>query len=170
MEQDTMQFSNKIVPCLWFASEAEDAARYYTGIFPDSKLGRIARYGKAGFETHRQKEGTVLTVQFELAGQAFTALNGGPLFKFNESVSLQIMVEDQRELDYFWGKLTAGGDPKSQVCGWLKDRYGLSWQVVPKKMTQWFGEPNEKSERVMTALLEMGKLDIATLERAYEGG
>lgn len=164
-----MQFSSKIAPCLWFASEAEEAARYYVGIFPDSKIGKIARYGKAGFETHRQKEGTVLTVQFELAGQGFTALNGGPLFKFNEAVSLQIYVEDQKELDFYWNKLTAGGDPKAQVCGWLKDRYGLSWQVVPRKMIEWFGEPNEKSERAMTALLEMGKLDIAALERAYQG-
>jgi predicted 3-demethylubiquinone-9 3-methyltransferase (glyoxalase superfamily) len=164
-----MQFSDKIVPCLWFASEAEEAARYYTGIFPDSKIGKVARYGKAGFETHRQKAGTVLTVQFELAGQAFTALNGGPLFKFNEAVSLQVMVEDQQELEYFWDRLTAGGDPKSHACGWLKDRYGLSWQVAPKKMVEWFGDPDEKSERVMTALLGMRKLDIAALERAYEG-
>jgi predicted 3-demethylubiquinone-9 3-methyltransferase (glyoxalase superfamily) len=164
-----MQFSQKIVPCLWFASEAEEAAHYYTAIFPDSKMGTIARYGKAGFETHRQPEGTVLTVQFELAGHPFTALNGGPIFKFNEAVSLQIYVEDQKELDYFWTKLTAGGDPKAQVCGWLKDKYGLSWQVVPRKMIDWFGQPNSKSERVMTALLEMGKLDIAALEKAYNG-
>jgi predicted 3-demethylubiquinone-9 3-methyltransferase (glyoxalase superfamily) len=165
-----MQISSKIAPCLWFASEAEEAARYYVGIFPDSKLGTIARYGKAGFETHGQKAGSVLTVQFELAGQHFTALNGGPLFKFNEAVSLQIYVDDQKELDFYWSRLTAGGDPKSQVCGWLKDKYGLSWQVVPKKMADWFGQNNEKSERVMTALLKMGKLDIAALEKAYAGG
>jgi len=164
-----MQISQKIAPCLWFASEAEEAARYYVGIFPKSKLGKIARYGKEGFETHRQKEGTVLTVQFELAGQPFTALNGGPLFKFNEAVSLQVYVEDQKELDHYWAKLTAGGDPKAQGCGWLKDKYGLSWQVVPAKMVDWFGEPNEKSERAMKALLGMGKLDIAALERAYQG-
>jgi len=164
-----MQFSQKIAPCLWFASEAEQAARYYTAIFPDSKIGTIARYGKAGFETHRQPEGTVLTVQFELAGQTFTALNGGPLFKFSEAISLQIYVEDQKEHDYYWNRLTAGGDPAAQVCGWLKDKYGLSWQVVPRKMVEWFGEPNEKSERLMTALLEMGKLDIAALEKAYNG-
>ena len=164
-----MQIGQKIAPCLWFASEAEEAARYYVGIFPKSKLGKIARYGKEGFETHRQKEGTVLTVQFELAGQPFTALNGGPLFKFNEAVSLQVYVEDQKELDHYWAKLTAGGDPKAQVCGWLKDKYGFSWQVVPAKMVDWFGEPNEKSERAMKALLGMGKLDIAALERAYQG-
>ncbi len=164
-----MQISQKIAPCLWFASEAEDAARYYTGIFPSSKIVKIARYGKAGFEQHQQKEGTVLTVQFELAGQAFTALNGGPLFKFNEAISLQIYVDDQKELDYYWDKLTAGGDPSAQVCGWLKDKYGLSWQVAPRKMVDWFGDPNEKSERAMTALMTMKKLDIATLDRAYEG-
>jgi predicted 3-demethylubiquinone-9 3-methyltransferase (glyoxalase superfamily) len=165
-----MQISSKIAPCLWFASEAEEAARYYTGIFPNSKIGTISRYGKAGFETHGQKEGAVLTVQFDLAGQHFTALNGGPLFKFSEAISLQIYVEDQKELDHYWNKLTAGGDPKSHVCGWLKDKYGLSWQVVPRKMIDWFGQPGEKSDRVMTALLKMGKLDIATLEKAYNGG
>jgi predicted 3-demethylubiquinone-9 3-methyltransferase (glyoxalase superfamily) len=165
-----MQLSNKIVPCLWFASEAEEAARFYTGIFPDSKIGTIARYGKAGVETHGQKPGTVLTVQFQLAGQQFTALNGGPIFKFNEAVSLQIYVEDQKELDFYWDKLTAGGDPKSHVCGWLKDKYGLSWQVVPRRMVDWFGQANEKSERLMTALLQMGKLDIAALQKAYDGG
>jgi len=164
-----MQISPKIVPCLWFASEAEEAARYYVGIFPDSKIGKIARYGKEGFETHQQPVGTVLTVQFELAGQSFTALNGGPIFKFNEAVSLQIYVEDQKELDHYWNRLTAGGDPKSQVCGWLKDKYGLSWQVVPGKMVDWFGEPNAKSERVMKVLMQMGKLDIAALEKAYNG-
>lgn len=164
-----MQISSKIAPCLWFAGEAEEAARFYTGIFPNSKIGTISRYGKAGFETHGQKEGTALTVQFELAGQNFTALNGGPLFKFNEAVSFQIYVDDQKELDTYWNRLTAGGDPESQVCGWLKDKYGLSWQVVPKKMVDWFKEPNEKSERVMTALLQMKKLDLAALEKAYNG-
>jgi len=164
-----MQFSQKIAPCLWFAGEAEEAARYYTGIFPDSKILKIARYGKAGFENHQQKEGTVLTVQFTLAGQQFTALNGPPIFKFNEAISLQIYVQDQKELDHFWDKLTAGGDPKSQVCGWLKDKYGLSWQVVPRRMVEWFGEPNEKSERAMAAMMKMSKLDIAALERAYNG-
>jgi predicted 3-demethylubiquinone-9 3-methyltransferase (glyoxalase superfamily) len=164
-----MQISQKIAPCLWFASEAEEAARFYIGIFPNSKILKIARYGKAGFEQHRQKEGTVLTVQFELAGQAFTTLNGGPLFKFSEAISLQIYVDDQKELDYYWDKLTPGGDPAAQVCGWLKDRYGLSWQVVPRKMVEWFGDPDEKSERAMAAMMSMKKLDIATLERAYEG-
>ncbi len=164
-----MKLSSKIAPCLWFDTQAEEAARYYVGIFPDAKIDKIARYGKAGFEEHRKAAGTVMTVQFELAGQTFTALNGGPLFKFNEAVSLQIYVDDQKELDYFWDRLTAGGDPKAQVCGWLKDKYGLSWQVAPGKMVEWFGEPNEKSERAMTAMMKMKKLDIAALERAYEG-
>jgi predicted 3-demethylubiquinone-9 3-methyltransferase (glyoxalase superfamily) len=164
-----MQIAQKIAPCLWFASEAEDAAKYYTSIFPNSGIGKIARYGKAGFEQHGQKEGTVLTVQFELAGQTFTALNGGPIFKFNEAVSLQVYVDDQKELDHYWDKLGAGGNPKAQVCGWLKDKYGLSWQVVPQKMVEWFGTPNEKSERAMAAMMSMSKLDIATLEKAYNG-
>jgi predicted 3-demethylubiquinone-9 3-methyltransferase (glyoxalase superfamily) len=164
-----MQLSSKIAPCLWFDSEGEEAARYYTGIFPESKIVKTAYYGKAGFEQHQQKEGKVLMVTFELAGQTFTALNGGPIFKFNEAVSLQIFVEDQKELDYFWDKLGAGGDPKAQVCGWLKDKYGLSWQVVPKKMLDWWGVPNEKSERAMTAMMKMKKLDIAALEKAYDG-
>ena len=161
-----MQFSQKIAPCLWFAHEAEEAARYYTGIFPDSKILKIARYGEAGKEQHQQQPGTVLTVQFELAGQTFTALNGGPIFKFTEAVSLQIYVEDQKELDYYWSKLITGGDPKAQVCGWLKDKYGLSWQVVPRRMVEWFGDPNEKSERAMSTMMTMGKLDIAALEAA----
>lgn len=164
-----MNFSSKIAPCLWFAGEAEEAARFYTSIFPDSRIGKVARYGKVGVEIHGQKEGTVLTVQFELAGQEFTALNGGPLFKFNEAVSLQIYVEDQKELDHYWDRLAEGGDPKAQVCGWLKDRYGLSWQVVPRETVEWFGDPNEKSERVMAALLKMRKLDVAELRRAYAG-
>ena len=160
---------SKIVPCLWFGHTAEEAARFYCGIFPNSKIGKIAYYGKAGYEQHQMKEGTVLTVQFQLDGQEFTALNGGDIFKFSEAVSLQIMVDDQKELDYYWDKLGAGGDPKAQVCGWLKDKYGLSWQVAPRKIVDWWGVPNEKSERAMTALMTMKKLDIAALEKAYEG-
>jgi predicted 3-demethylubiquinone-9 3-methyltransferase (glyoxalase superfamily) len=165
-----MNITAKIAPCLWFAGEAEEAARFYTGIFPNSKIGAIARYGKAGVEEHQQKEGTVLTVQFWLNGHEFTALNGGPLFKFSEAISFQIYVDDQKELDAYWDKLTPGGDPKAQVCGWLKDRYGLSWQVVPKKAVEWWSGPaNEKSERAMSAMMKMKKLDIAALENAYEG-
>ena len=110
-----------------------------------------------------------MMVTFELEGQSFTALNGGPIFKFNEAVSLQIFVDDQKELDYYWDRLTKGGDPKSQVCGWLKDKYGLSWQVVPKKLIGWWEKPDEKSQRAFAAMMKMGKIDIAALERAYNG-
>jgi predicted 3-demethylubiquinone-9 3-methyltransferase (glyoxalase superfamily) len=166
---NAMQISSKIAPCLWFDTQAEEAARFYVGIFPDSTIVKIARYGKAGFEQHQKPEGSVMTVQFQLAGQEFTALNGGPHFKFNEAVSLQVYVDDQRELDRYWNALSAGGDPKAQVCGWLKDKFGLSWQVVPGKMVEWFGEPDARSERAMAAMMNMSKLDIATLEKAYYG-
>jgi len=161
--------SKLISPCLWFDSEAEEAAKFYTGIFPNSRITQISHYGKAGQETHQRKPGSVLTVAFELDGQPFTALNGGPIFKFNEALSLQIYVDDQKEYDYYWDKLTPGGDPKAQVCGWLKDQYGLSWQVVPRKMVEWLTHTDEKSQRAFAAMMEMGKLDIAALERAYEG-
>ena len=164
-----MQFSQKIAPCLWFDSQGEEAANFYVSIFKNSKIQQIARYGKAGQEIHKQKEGSVMTVQFELEGQTFTALNGGPIFKFSEAISLQIYVGDQKELDYYWDRLTKGGDPKSQVCGWLKDKFGLSWQVVPRKMLDWFEKPDEKSQRAFAAMMKMGRLDIAALERAYNG-
>jgi len=164
-----MQFSQKISPCLWFDSQAEEAANFYVGVFRNSKILDVARYGKVGFETHKRPEGSVMTVIFEIEGVPFTALNGGPIFKFNEAVSLQIYVEDQKELDYYWNKLTPGGDPQSQVCGWLKDKFGLSWQVVPRKMVEWFTTPDEKSQRAFAAMMKMGKLDIAALERAYNG-
>ena len=164
-----MQFSQKIAPCLWFDSQGEEAANFYVSIFKNSRITSISRYGKAGQETHGKPEGSVLTVAFELEGQPFTALNGGPIFKFSEAISLQIFVEDQKELDYYWNKLTPGGDPKSHVCGWLKDKYGLSWQVVPAKMLDWWVKPDEKSQRAFEAMMHMGKLDIAALERAYNG-
>jgi len=164
-----MQFSQKIAPCLWFDSQAEEAAKAYVGIFKDSRIVDIARYGKAGHETHQREPGSVMTVAFELAGLSFTALNGGPIFKFNEAISLQIFVDDQKEYDYYWDRLTPGGDPKSHVCGWLKDRFGLSWQVTPKKMLTWFTRPGENTERAFAAMMKMGKLDIAALERAYNG-
>ena len=164
-----MTISQRISPCLWFDDQAETAAKFYTGIFRNSKITQIARYTEVGNEHHHKPPGSVMTVAFELDGLPFTALNGGPIFKFNEAISLQIYCENQEEVDHYWSKLTAGGDPKSHVCGWLKDKYGLSWQVVPKKMVDWFGEPNAKSERVMKALLQMGKLEIAALEKAYNG-
>ena len=165
-----MTISTRIAPCLWFDRQAEEAANYYVGIFKNSKINSISHFGKEGHEIHGQPEGLVLTVQFELDGQLFTALNGGPNFKFNEAVSLQIYCDRQEEIDDYWGKLTAGGDPATQQCGWLKDKYGLSWQVVPRMMEQWLaGGVNEKTERVMKALLQMKKLDIAGLNAAYAG-
>ena len=159
-----------IVPCLWFDNQAEEAARYYTGIFKNSKIGTISRYGEAGREVHGRPPGSVMTVEFELNGQPFTALNGGPIFKFNEAISFQIMCRTQEEVDHYWNKLTAGGDKEAQQCGWLKDKYGLSWQVVPTALVEMMKDSNaEKAGRVMEAMLQMKKLDIAELERAYEG-
>jgi predicted 3-demethylubiquinone-9 3-methyltransferase (glyoxalase superfamily) len=161
---------NPITPCLWFDNQAEEAALYYTGIFKNSKIGAISRYGEAGKEVHGQKPGSVMTVEFELNGQPFTALNGGPIFKFNEAISFQIMCKTQEEVDHYWNKLTAGGDPESQQCGWVKDKYGLSWQVVPTVLAEMMSDPDkEKSGRVMEAMLRMKKLDIAALQQAYEG-
>jgi predicted 3-demethylubiquinone-9 3-methyltransferase (glyoxalase superfamily) len=159
-----------IVPCLWFDNQAEEAARYYCSIFADSKILRITRYGKEGVEIHRRPEGTVMTVDFEINGRSFTALNGGPVFRFSEAVSFQVFCRSQEEVDYYWGRLTAGGDEAAQQCGWLKDKFGVSWQVVPKEMNELIGDPDsEKSERVMKAMLRRKKLDIDTLRKAYEG-
>jgi len=159
-----------ITPCLWFDTQAEEAARYYTGIFKNSKIGKISRYTDAGREVHGQKAGTVMTVEFELNGQPFTALNGGPVFKFNEAISFQIMCRTQEEVDHYWNKLSEGGDKQAQVCGWLKDKYGLSWQVVPTVLPELMSSPDkEKAGRAMEALLQMKKLDIAELKRAFEG-
>src|SRR5882724_10311604 len=159
-----------ITPCLWFDNQAEEAARYYTGIFKNSKIGRISRYTEAGHEVHGRPAGTVMTVEFELNGQPFTALNGGPLFKFNEATSFQIMCRTQEEVDHYWNKLSEGGDKQAQVCGWLKDKYGLSWQVVPTVLAEMMTDPDtEKSGRAMEAMLQMKKLDIAELKRAFEG-
>ena len=165
-----MGITPRIVPCLWFADQAEEAAGFYMGIFRNSRIVRITRYSTAGIEVHQRPAGSVMTVEFELDGQRFTALNGGPVFTFNEAVSLQVMCANQEEVDYFWEKLGAGGDPKAQQCGWLKDRYGLSWQVVPERMEQMFAdEKSPGAQRAMEAMLRMKKIDIATLERAYAG-
>jgi predicted 3-demethylubiquinone-9 3-methyltransferase (glyoxalase superfamily) len=161
----------KITPCLWFDSNAEEAVNFYTAIFKNSKIGKISRYGKEGYEIHGKPEGTVLTVEFELNGQRFTALNGGPLFKFNEAISFQVGCESQEELDYYWEKLSEGGDKNAQRCGWLKDKYGVSWQIIPTILGEMLQDKNaKKSASVMKALLQMGKLDIKTLKRAYEQG
>jgi predicted 3-demethylubiquinone-9 3-methyltransferase (glyoxalase superfamily) len=160
----------RISPCLWFDNEAEQAAEFYTGIFKNSRIVTITRYGKAGFEIHHRPAGSVMVVVFELDGQEFTALNCGPVFKFNEAISLQVDCKTQDEIDYYWEKLSAGGDPKAQQCGWLKDKYGLSWQVVPTMMAELFKDENSaKSQRAMDAMLRMKKLDIAKLEKAYAG-
>ncbi len=165
-----MATTQRIRPCLWFADEAEEAARFYVGIFKNSRITAITRYGTAGFETHHRLAGSVLTVAFELDGQSFTALNGGPVFKFNEAISLEVSCATQDEIDYYWEKLSAGGDPKAQQCGWLKDRYGVSWQVVPADMDFMFkDEKSAGSQRAMEALLGMKKLDIAALRSAYDG-
>jgi predicted 3-demethylubiquinone-9 3-methyltransferase (glyoxalase superfamily) len=165
-----MNLVQPITPCLWFDSQAEEAARFYTGIFENSKIGSLARYGEAGREVHGQPAGKVMTVAFQLNGQPFTALNGGPLFKFNEAISLQIMCRTQEEVDHYWNALSEGGDKSAQQCGWLKDKYGLSWQVVPTVLMEMMSDQDrEKSGRAMQAMLQMKKLDIAELKRAFDG-
>lgn len=160
----------QIIPCLWFDSDAEDAVKFYTSVFKNSKIGDVLRYGEEGREIHGKEPGTVLTIEFELNGQAFTALNGGPIFKFNEAVSFQIYCETQEEVDYYWSNLTEGGDAEAQQCGWLKDKFGLSWQVVPTILIQLLQDKDaEKSGRVMQAMLQMKKIDIQGLRKAYEG-
>jgi predicted 3-demethylubiquinone-9 3-methyltransferase (glyoxalase superfamily) len=157
----------RITPCLWFDDQAEEAVAFYTGIFKNSRVVNVSRYGDAGREIHGKAPGTVMVVAFELEGQAFTALNGGPMFKFNEAVSLQVACETQEEVDYYWEKLSAGGDEAAQQCGWLKDRYGLSWQVVPNVLGELISDPDpERSQRAMRAMLQMKKIDIAGLTRA----
>jgi len=159
-----------ITPCLWFDTQAEDAATFYTGIFSNSRIVSVVRYGKEGYEIHRKPAGTVLTVEFELNGQPFTALNGGPEFKFNEAISFQIMCETQERVDYYWNALSEGGDDRAQQCGWLKDKYGVSWQVVPTVLPELLKDPDPaKAGRAMKAMLQMKKLDIDELKRAYAG-
>jgi len=159
----------KISPCLWFDDQGEEAAKFYTSIFKDSKIGDVTRYGKEGYEIHGRQEGTVMTVEFEIEGQKFLALNGGPIFKFNEAISFQVYCEIQEEVDYYWEKLSEGGDEKAQQCGWLKDKYGVSWQIVPTILIKMLKDKDsEKSQRVMKAMLQMHKLDISTLKKAYE--
>lgn len=165
-----MQNNQKITPCLWFDDQAEEAAEFYTGIFRNSKILNISRYGEAGHEIHGKPAGTVMTVSFELDGQAFTALNGGPTFKFNEAISFQVNCETQEEVDYYWEKLSEGGDEKAQQCGWLKDKYGASWQIVPGVLLEMLNDADsEKSERTMEAMLHMKKMNIDELRHAYAG-
>jgi predicted 3-demethylubiquinone-9 3-methyltransferase (glyoxalase superfamily) len=158
----------KITPFLWFDDQAEDAVKFYTSIFKNSKVGRILRYGEEAAKVSQSGRpvGSVLTIEFEIEGQKFTALNGGPAFKFNESISFVVNCDTQKEVDYFWEKLTADGGQESQ-CGWLKDKFGVSWQIVPMILIEMLGDKDsEKSERVMKAMLQMQKIDIKTLREA----
>jgi predicted 3-demethylubiquinone-9 3-methyltransferase (glyoxalase superfamily) len=165
-----MQVRHTITPCLWFDHQAEEAAAFYTSIFRNSKIVKTTRYGEAGREIHGRRAGTVMTVAFELDGQSFTALNGGPMFKFNEAISLQVMCETQEDVDHYWAKLSQDGDETAQQCGWLKDKYGVSWQVVPTVLIEMVGDPDSaRSERAMKAMLQMRKISIADLTRAYAG-
>jgi predicted 3-demethylubiquinone-9 3-methyltransferase (glyoxalase superfamily) len=163
-----MPVTRRIAPCLWFDHEAEEAAKFYTSVFPNSRIVETSRYGEAGKEVHGRPPGSVMTVGFELDGQPFTALNGGPVFKFNEAISLQVSCETQQEVDHYWSRLSEGGDPNAQQSGWLKDKYGVSWQVVPRVLSELIKDPDPaKSGKVMEALLRMKKLDIAGLQRAH---
>ena len=157
--------AKKITPCLWFDTQAEEAAKFYASVFKNSKIGKVSRYGKEGFEVHGKKAGTVMTVEFELEGQKFLALNGGPHFKFNEAVSFQVHCETQQEIDHFWSELAKEGE--EGPCGWLKDKFGLSWQVFPRALPEMLMEGNsETAQRVMRSMLQMRKIDIAALKQA----
>jgi predicted 3-demethylubiquinone-9 3-methyltransferase (glyoxalase superfamily) len=165
-----MQQIQSISPCLWFDDQAEEAAKFYTGIFPNSRITNISRYGEAGHEIHGRKAGSVMAVAFELDGRSFSALNGGPQFKFSEAISFQINCKTQADVDFFWTRLSEGGDPKAQQCGWLKDKFGLSWQVVPVRLYELLSDPDrQRSGRATQAMLQMKKLDVAALERAAAG-
>ena len=155
----------KITPFLWFNTEAEDAANFYTSIFKNSKILKVSRYSESSSQAAHKPVGSVMTVAFQIEGQNFTAINGGPAFKLTEAISFVINCETQKEIDFYWEKLSEGADPAAQQCGWLKDKYGLSWQVVPSTLGTLMSEAG-RSERVMNALLKMKKLDIKTLQEA----
>jgi predicted 3-demethylubiquinone-9 3-methyltransferase (glyoxalase superfamily) len=160
----------RITPFLWFHDHAEDAVKFYVSVFKNSRIGQITHYTKESSSASGQAEGSVMTIAFELDGQPFTAINGGPHFKFNEAVSFVINCDSQDEIDYYWGKLTEGGDPKSQVCGWLKDKFGLSWQVAPLGMDEMLNDPDsERGARAMKAMFGMKKIDLAALQAAADG-
>lgn len=159
---------HKIAPCLWFDTRGEEAARFYCSVFKNSKLGRISHFPDAGKEVHGKDAGSVMMVEFELEGMPFLALNGGPQFKFDEAVSFQIYCENQDEIDYYWKALTQGGE--EGPCGWLKDKFGLSWQVVPRAVSDMMSGPDRAAAaRVMNAFMQMKKLDLAAIEKAYAG-
>jgi predicted 3-demethylubiquinone-9 3-methyltransferase (glyoxalase superfamily) len=164
-----MQFA-KITNCLWFDYQAEEAVQFYCSIFKNSKIGKTTRFGSEGFEHHGKPEGSVMTVEFELNGQSFVALNGGNYFKFNEAISFIINCDSQEEIDHYWDNLSRGGDPNAQQCGWLKDKYGLSWQVVPTKLQEWLTDKdNEKIKRLNTAIFKTIKVNIQELQDAFDG-
>jgi len=157
-----------IAPCLWYDTQAEEAANFYVSIFDNSRIIRVLHYSEAGFEIHGKPAGSILTVEFELNGQRFTALNGGPQFKFSEAISLEVTCETQQEIDYYWDKLVEGGE--EGPCGWLKDKFGLSWQITPAILSEMLSDENkQKTHRVMDAFLQLKKLDIATIKKAYAG-
>ena len=158
----------KITPCLWFDNEAEEAARFYVSLFRDARIGEISRYGKEGFEIHGRPEGSVMVVAFEIEGQSFTALNGGPHFQFSPAISFQVPCDTQEEIDYYWEKLSAGG--QIQQCGWVTDRFGVSWQIFPAGLPDMMRDPDKiKAARAMRAMLGMKKFDLAKLHAAYLG-
>jgi predicted 3-demethylubiquinone-9 3-methyltransferase (glyoxalase superfamily) len=160
--------TQKITPCLWFDTQAEEAANFYTSVFDNGRIKQVSRYGKAGQDVHGREPGSVMVVEFEIAGQTFTALNGGPLFKFSEAVSFQVMCDSQEEIDRFWAKLSEGG--QEGQCGWLKDRFGLSWQIVPSALPQLIAKARgAELDRVIGAVMGMKKFDVAALQRAAAG-
>jgi len=156
---------------LWFDNQAEEAVKFYTSVFRKSTIKNIIRYGKGGFEIHKQPEGRVMTMEFEIEGQSFVALNGGPVFKFTEAISFQVMCDTQEEVDYYWSELTPGGDEKARQCGWLKDKYGISWQIIPKELSKYIGgrDPG-KAQSAVQAMLQMKKIEIDEIKKAYENG
>lgn len=159
----------KITPFLWFDNQAEEAVNFYTAIFNNSSIDKVVRYGEAGAEASGQLAGRVMTIAFTLEGQSFTALNGGPHFQFSEAISFVVDCETQDEVDDYWAKLTEGGE--EQRCAWLKDKFGVSWQIVPRSLVEMLSDPDPgKSQRVMEAMLQMNKIDIAALKRAYDQG
>lgn len=166
-----MAHLSKIVPCLWFDNQAESAANFYCAVFEaSSRVTRVSHYTTEGQAIHGREPGSVMTVEFQLVGSTLTALNGGPQFKFNEAISLQVLCETQAEIDRYWARLSEGGDPTAQQCGWLKDKFGLSWQIVPAILPELVADNDvQKSSRVMRALLQMKKLDLAALTKAHAG-
>jgi predicted 3-demethylubiquinone-9 3-methyltransferase (glyoxalase superfamily) len=170
-QRQKLNYMKQITPFLWFDDNAEEAVNFYTSIFKNSKIKSVTRYNESAAKVAGRPKDSLMTAAFELNGQEFVALNGGPLFKFTEAVSFVINCENQKEVDYYWEKLTSGADAKAQQCGWLKDKYGLSWQVVPTVLSELLADKNaNKSHAVMTAMLQMKKIEIAALEKAHREG